>query len=61
MPEWHDLWEVDLTTGKRVLIEQNTQEFAGYDLDLDLKPQARARRTIADGGGASAHASATSG
>jgi hypothetical protein len=26
--EWHDLWEVNIATGKRVLIEQNTQEFA---------------------------------
>jgi dipeptidyl aminopeptidase/acylaminoacyl peptidase len=37
--EWHDLWEVNIATGKRVLIEQNTQEFGGYDLDLDLKPR----------------------
>ena len=41
VPEYHDLWEVNLTTGKRVLIEQNTQEFAGYDLDFDLKPSSR--------------------
>ncbi|MEO8018983.1 MAG: S9 family peptidase [Pseudomonadota bacterium] len=38
-PEWHDLWEVNLTTAKRVLIEQNVQEFTAYDLDLDLKPK----------------------
>jgi dipeptidyl aminopeptidase/acylaminoacyl peptidase len=37
--EWHDLWEVNIATGKRVLIEQNTQEFGGYELDLDLKPK----------------------
>ena len=37
--EWHDLWEVNIATGKRVLIEQNTQEFGGYELDLDLKPR----------------------
>jgi dipeptidyl aminopeptidase/acylaminoacyl peptidase len=48
-PEWHDVWEINLTTGKRVLIEQNTQEFAGYDLDLDLKPKI-ATKTNADGG-----------
>jgi dipeptidyl aminopeptidase/acylaminoacyl peptidase len=48
-PEWHDLWEVDLATGKRTLIEQNSQEFAGYDLDLDLKPKL-ATKTLADGG-----------
>jgi dipeptidyl aminopeptidase/acylaminoacyl peptidase len=39
VPEWHDLYEVDLNTGKRVLVLQNTQEFAGYNLDFDLKPR----------------------
>ncbi|HEV7609003.1 MAG TPA: S9 family peptidase [Steroidobacteraceae bacterium] len=48
VPEWHDLWEVNLTTGKRVLIEQNSQEFGGYDLDLDLKPKL-AQKNGADG------------
>jgi dipeptidyl aminopeptidase/acylaminoacyl peptidase len=47
--EWHDLWEVNLATGKRVLIEQNSQEFAGYDLDLDLKPKL-ALKTLSEGG-----------
>jgi dipeptidyl aminopeptidase/acylaminoacyl peptidase len=37
--EWHDLWEVNIATGKRVLIEQNTQQFGGYELDLDNKPK----------------------
>jgi dipeptidyl aminopeptidase/acylaminoacyl peptidase len=37
--EWHDIWEVNIATGKRVLVEQNTQEYGGYDLDLDLKPR----------------------
>ena len=37
--EWHDIYEVNIATGKRTLIEQNTQEFGGYDLDLDLKPR----------------------
>jgi dipeptidyl aminopeptidase/acylaminoacyl peptidase len=37
--EWHDLYEVNIATGKRVLIEQNTQEFGGYEVDLDLKPK----------------------
>jgi dipeptidyl aminopeptidase/acylaminoacyl peptidase len=48
-PEWHDIWEVNLTTGKRVLIEQNTQEFAGYDLDLDLKPKLATKNDAAGG------------
>ena len=37
--EWHDLWEVDIATGKRTLIEQNSQEMAGYLVDFDLKPK----------------------
>ena len=49
VPEYHDLWEVNLATGKRVLIEQNSQEFAGYDLDLELKPKL-ALKTLAEGG-----------
>jgi dipeptidyl aminopeptidase/acylaminoacyl peptidase len=39
VPEWHDLYEVDLNTGKRTLVLQNTQEFSGYNLDFDLKPR----------------------
>jgi dipeptidyl aminopeptidase/acylaminoacyl peptidase len=49
VPEFHDLWEVNIATGKRVLIEQNSQEFAGFDLDLDLKPKL-ALKTLAEGG-----------
>jgi len=49
VPEWHDLWEVDLSTGKRTLIEQNSQEFGEYQLDLDLKPRL-ALKTLPEGG-----------
>jgi dipeptidyl aminopeptidase/acylaminoacyl peptidase len=48
VPEWHDLYEVDLNTGKRVLVLQNTQEFGGYNLDFDLKPRI-ATKTDAEG------------
>jgi dipeptidyl aminopeptidase/acylaminoacyl peptidase len=48
-PEFHDAYEVNISTGKRTLIEKNTQEFAGYDFDLDLKPRL-ALKTGADGG-----------
>jgi dipeptidyl aminopeptidase/acylaminoacyl peptidase len=47
--EWHDLWEVNIATGKRTSIEQNTQEFAGYELDLDFKPRL-AQKNLAAGG-----------
>src|SRR5690606_18548114 len=49
VPEWLDLWEVNIATGKRTLIEQNTQEFGGYETDLDLKPRL-AVKTLAEGG-----------
>ena len=58
-PEWHDLWEVDIATGKRTLIEQNSQEIAGYLVDLDLKPKL-AQKNNPDGRRSSA-ASETSG
>jgi dipeptidyl aminopeptidase/acylaminoacyl peptidase len=48
VPEWHDLYEVDINTGKRVLVHQNTQEFSGYNLDFDLKPRI-ASKNDADG------------
>jgi len=45
VPEWHDVYEVDLATGVRTLVEKNTQEFGGYDLDLDLKPRVATKQT----------------
>jgi dipeptidyl aminopeptidase/acylaminoacyl peptidase len=44
-PEWHDAYEVDITTGVRTLIERNTQEFGDYDLDLELKPRLALKQT----------------
>jgi dipeptidyl aminopeptidase/acylaminoacyl peptidase len=38
-PEWHDLYEVEIATGKRTLIEKNTDGVASYLLDLDLQPK----------------------
>ncbi len=29
-PEYHDLYEINITTGERKLVERNEQEFAGY-------------------------------
>ena len=44
-PEYQDLWEVDISTGKRTLIEQNKDEMAGYVTDLDLKPKLAQKNT----------------
>jgi len=38
-PEWHDLWEINIATGERTLVEENSKEFAGYLVDFDLKPK----------------------
>ena len=48
-PEWHDLYEIDVATGERKLVEKNEQEFAGYLEDLQLKPKL-AVKTLPDGG-----------
>ena len=37
--EWHDLWEVNIATAKRTLIEENTAEYAAYEVDLNLRPK----------------------
>jgi dipeptidyl aminopeptidase/acylaminoacyl peptidase len=49
VPEWFDLWEVNIATGKRTLIEQNSQEFAGFDTDLDLRPRLALKNLPAGG------------
>jgi len=49
-PEWHDLFEVNVVTAERRLVEKNTQGFAGYLEDLELVPQL-ALKTLPTGGG----------
>jgi len=49
-PEWHDLFEIDVVTGERTLVETNEHEFAGYLEDLELAPRL-AVKTLPDGGG----------
>jgi dipeptidyl aminopeptidase/acylaminoacyl peptidase len=49
-PEWHDLYEVDVTTGTRKLVERNDQHFSAYLEDLQLRPRL-AVKTLPDGGG----------
>jgi dipeptidyl aminopeptidase/acylaminoacyl peptidase len=49
-PEWHDLYEIDVVSGERKLIEKNDLEFAGYLEDLKLAPRL-AVKTLPDGGG----------
>jgi dipeptidyl aminopeptidase/acylaminoacyl peptidase len=49
-PEYHDLYEINIATGERKLVERNEQEFAGYLEDLQLRPRV-AVKTLPDGGG----------
>ena len=48
--EWHDLFEIDISSAARRLVEQNDQGFAGYLEDLELVPRL-ALKTLPDGGG----------
>ncbi len=50
LPEWHDLYEIDIATGARKLVERNDQEFSGYLEDLQLQPRI-AVKSLAEGGG----------
>lgn len=49
-PEYQDLYEINISTGERRLVERNDQEFAGYFEDLQLRPRL-AVKTLQDGGG----------
>jgi dipeptidyl aminopeptidase/acylaminoacyl peptidase len=49
-PEYHDLYEINIASGERKLVERNYQEFAGYLEDLQLHPRL-AVKTLPDGGG----------
>lgn len=46
---WHDLYRVDLKTGKRTLVEKNEDKLAGYALDSNYVVK-QATRARADGG-----------
>jgi dipeptidyl aminopeptidase/acylaminoacyl peptidase len=49
LPEWHDLYEIDVASGERKLIEKNDNEFVGYLEDLQLRPRL-AVKTSPEGG-----------
>jgi dipeptidyl aminopeptidase/acylaminoacyl peptidase len=49
VPEWHDLYEIDIATAERKLVETNDKEFGGYLSDLELKPR-MAVKPLASGG-----------
>ncbi len=47
--QWHDLYRVDLASGERTLVEQNTQQIGGYIVDADYNLRF-ADRSRPDGG-----------
>lgn len=47
VPEWHDLYEIDVRTGRRRLIVSNLQEFAGFAADMSLRPRVAWKTTPA--------------
>jgi hypothetical protein len=32
-PRWHDVWSLDLATGERILVYENTERFGGFQPD----------------------------
>jgi dipeptidyl aminopeptidase/acylaminoacyl peptidase len=44
-PQWHDLYELHLSTGEKTLIHKNTEHIAGWDFDHDGKLQLVERTT----------------
>jgi dipeptidyl aminopeptidase/acylaminoacyl peptidase len=49
VPEWHDLYEIDVSSAARKLVEKNDEEFSGYLADEALKPRI-ALKQLASGG-----------
>lgn len=47
---WHDVWEIDLATGMRALIYENSGRFGGFNLDWQGRLRL-ATRSIPNGGG----------
>ncbi len=48
VPEWHDVYEIDVATGERKLVLKNEENFSGFAEDLQLVPRL-ATRSLADG------------
>lgn len=49
VPEWHDVYEIDVASGARKLVEKNEQEFGGYLADEALTPRIAVKQ-LASGG-----------
>jgi len=49
-PHWHDVWSVDLTSGKRDLVYENSEKFGWFELDWSGKLRVVGRSEPAKGG-----------
>ena len=49
-PRWHDLWEIDLETGQRILLHENTERLAHIMCDRQGKPRLAWRSSPEKGG-----------
>jgi dipeptidyl aminopeptidase/acylaminoacyl peptidase len=47
---WHDLWRVDLASGARTLVYENTTELSAFELDRQLVPRLASRARAQEGG-----------
>ncbi len=34
-PQWHDLYELSISTGEKKMVRKNTEQIAGWDFDHD--------------------------
>jgi dipeptidyl aminopeptidase/acylaminoacyl peptidase len=48
--KWHDVWSIDIATGERKLVLENTGQFWSFNFDWQLNPRL-ARRATPDRGG----------
>ena len=49
-PRWHDVWRLDLASGKRELVLENTAEFWQLEFDWQLNPRLGRKSTPGRGG-----------
>ncbi|MEM0910399.1 MAG: S9 family peptidase [Pseudomonadota bacterium] len=48
-PRWHDVYELDITSGELTLVYENTENFGGFTFDNDLKMRFGSKSTNAGG------------
>jgi dipeptidyl aminopeptidase/acylaminoacyl peptidase len=49
-PRWHDVWSLDLATGERILVYENTERFGGFLPDWQGRVRLAGRSDPANGG-----------